>query len=144
MPLDAAPPPPEPSSSPADESKKKRKFSSAQNLEHNLLASVEQSLASVRGKQDKRIRSSSPSSGGGVSAVKETSVSSSSRQTTGGSREKALEAEALFKSYQEKLQGFCFICRVEENKSCGQVILCDFPDCYRAFHTVSVLLSSFC
>jgi hypothetical protein len=151
MPLDAAPPPPSRGDGQKHHeinhhSKKKRKLptpssqngSSGHQSDHQLLHSVEESIALMghgHGKE-KKMRSSSPA----ATIALETPLSSSSRHFTGGSREKAWETEALLKSYQEKLQGLCFVCRVEETKSCGQVIFCDFPDCYRAYHSVSLIL----
>ena len=114
--------------------KKKRKSSlmSTNSSSHQLPSSKQNGTGS---KKDKRRKSPLIDM---ESSELEISSPKSSRQTV-GSREKILEAEAMVKSEQKKLQQFCFICRIEENKSSGNIISCDFPDCYRSYHTVSLI-----
>jgi hypothetical protein len=128
------------SSNSPNPSKKKRKSSlmSTNGSSHHLLTSKEDLLGSNgNGKKDKKRKTPHLE----TMHFSEREIASPKSRQTVGSREKLLEAEAIAKSNQQKLQEFCFLCRVEENKSSGQMILCDFPDCYRAYHTVSLSLA---
>jgi hypothetical protein len=135
LPVDVAPAATESSHGQHHPLKKKRKSSlmSANGISHQLLASKQNTSRGTGNKKDKKRKS--PRVDIESSELEFISSPKSSRQTV-GSREKILEAEAMVKSDQKKLQEFCFICRMEENQSSGQIIFCDFPDCYRSYHTV--------
>lgn len=116
--------------------KKKRKKSSLMSTNSSSHQLPSSKLNGTGNKKDKKRKS--PLIDMESPELEISSSPKSSRQTV-GSREKILEAEAIVKSEQKKLQQFCFICRIEENK-CSGIISCDFPDCYRSYHTVSPIL----
>lgn len=118
--------------------KKRKKRGSNEGHDHHLLSSpdVSSTKKSPKNVKEKRKRTFHRDIESPDEIEVDGPLSAPSRSTV-GSREKALESEAILDSYEKKLQEFCFVCRVEENKSSGQLLLCDFPDCNRAYHTVS-------